>query len=73
MEVTAKQKTGYTDAEVFELHEIVEMQSVDDKPVNVKKPLGEYRLEQLEADKEFFEQKLADINSMIAAINELKK
>ncbi|HUU99455.1 MAG TPA: hypothetical protein VMW32_00695 [Bacteroidales bacterium] len=73
MEVTAKQKTEYTDAEVFELHEIAEMQSVDDKKVDVKKPLGKYRLEQLEADKEFLEQKLADINTMIAAINELKK
>jgi len=73
MEVTAKQKNEYIDAEVFELHEIVEMQSVDDKKVDVKKPLGEYRLEQLEADKEFLEQKLTDINSMIAAINELKK
>ena len=72
MEIIAEKKTDKDLENFYELFEAKDMLTTSDETVSVKLSLGLYTLEQLEADKALFEEKLANINSMIESINNLK-
>ena len=54
--------------EEFDLFTAVEMEDVNGNIVEVKKPLGRFRLDQLEAQKASLQKQISDIDERIAAI-----
>ncbi|TSA57519.1 hypothetical protein D4R42_01375 [bacterium] len=71
MNIIATKPTDKDLEEHYELFEVKEMKDIEDKDVSVKVSLGLYTLDQLNADKALYEEKLADINDMIEAIENI--
>ena len=59
--------------EEFELFTIETVEDVDGNPVQVKKSLGRFRLDELEAQKSILQEQIDDIDEKINAINTLQK
>lgn len=72
MNVIAEKQTEKDLEKYYELFEAKDMLTVTDEVAKVKISLGLFTLEQLEADRAMFEEKLANINAMIESINNLK-
>jgi len=64
----AKKTSAPAVEEEFDLFTAVEMEDVNGNTVEVKKPLGRFRLDQLEAQKASLQKQISDIDERIAAI-----
>ena len=59
-------------SEEFELFTIETVEDVNGNPVQIKKSIGRFRLDQLQAQKEALLKQIADIDEKIAAIKAIK-
>lgn len=65
MAYTARKATV---SEEFELFTVETVEDVNGNPVQIKKSIGRFRLDQLQAQKEALLKQIADIDEKIAAI-----